>query len=359
MNIAIIPWTEDYGDDRMFDKTDRKINRDNLMSPYLSFRAFFEDRGDTVHTVDRYPDLTKVDRFLFFDLFPEWLIKLHDLGLDDRAVYCNAEPETVTQLHTREGYEKLKNLFPYIMTWNEEVIDNERIFRRIIPYYFEEHFGNIPFAERKLLCNISGNKFSDSPKELYGERRRIIRYFEEHYPEDFGLYGTGWKKEEYPSYQGAPPDKFSVYHQYRFAVCLENTKNVRGYITEKIYDCLVSGIVPVYAGAENITSAVPKECFLDYNKIGSPEALAKILTGMKEEEYEGFLSAARAFLDTDIREKLDGAVYASDILFAIENGKMQGFRIADKEIGRLKTGLTRTRFSKALRGAAKRLLKKT
>ena len=259
---------------------------------------------------------------------------------------------------TQEGYEKLKKLFPYIMTWNEDVIDNERIFRRIIPYYFEEHFGNVPFSERKLLCNISGNKFSESPKELYGERRRIIRYFEAHYPEDFGLYGTGWKKEEYPSYQGAPPDKYEVYHRYRFAVCLENTKNVSGYITEKIYDCLVSGTVPVYAGADNIAAVVPKECFLDYNKIGSPEALAKILTEMKEDEYEGYLSAARAFLETDIREKLDGSVYASDITYAIEHGKMQGFRIAEKDILKLKAGLLKTRISRAVRGTAKRILKR-
>ncbi|MCR5502109.1 MAG: hypothetical protein K6F53_03810 [Lachnospiraceae bacterium] len=356
MNIAIIPWTKDYEDDRMFDLSDKKLNRDDLMRPYASFRAFFEKRGDTVHTVDRYGDLTKVDRFLFFEFLPEWIVRLHKAGLDDRMIYCNAEPETVSSLHTKEGYGKLKKYFPYIMTWNEEVIDNERIFRRIIPYHFEDHSGNVPFSERKLLCNISGNKFSDSPKELYGERRRIIRYFEKHFPEGFGLYGTGWSSEEYPSYLGAPPDKFEVYNRYRFAVCLENTKNVRGYITEKIFDCLTAGIVPVYAGAENIASVVPKECFLDYNKIGNPEALSKILTGMSEEEYEGYLSAARDFLKSDIAKRLDGSVYASDIQYAIENGRMRGFRIEEKTILKLKAKILKARISGAVRKAGKRLL---
>ena len=31
-------------------------------------------------------------------------------------------------------------------------------------------------------------------------------------------------------------------------------KNVKGYVSEKILDCLVSGIVPIYAGADDIAA---------------------------------------------------------------------------------------------------------
>ena len=37
-----------------------------------------------------------------------------------------------------------------------------------------------------------------------------------------------------------------------------------GYITEKILDCLESGIVPIYAGAPNIDRIIPNDCFIDY-----------------------------------------------------------------------------------------------
>lgn len=84
----------------------------------------------------------------------------------------------VKPINSSEGYVKLKKIFPYIMTWNEELVDGDRIFKRIIPYYIERKPGNIPFCNRKLITNISGNKSSKNSKELYSERERAITFFE-------------------------------------------------------------------------------------------------------------------------------------------------------------------------------------
>ena len=36
---------------------------------------------------------------------------------------------------------------------------------------------------------IACNKWSPHPDELYTERKKVIRFFEEHHPETFDLYG--------------------------------------------------------------------------------------------------------------------------------------------------------------------------
>lgn len=244
-----------------------------------------------------------------------------------------------------------------MLTWNEDVIDNQRIFKRITPYYFEKCLGNKKFSEKKLLTNISGNKSSDNPKELYSERKRIVKFFEKNYPEQFDLYGIGWNKEEFPSYQGAPENKIEVYHNYKFALALENTKDVKGYVTEKIYDCLVAGIVPIYMGADDILLHVPGNCFIDYTQFDSLEQLADFLFSMSEEEYNRYQQAMEAFLAGDVQSHLDGTVYARNILYVMQHGQQQGFELASKAKWELKTKLIRERISLWIRRNIKKVLK--
>ncbi len=331
MKIAVIPWNEAYQGNRMFDVNNKKLNRDHLMTPYSHMKREFEAHGDEFNTIDLYGNLSEVDYFLFFDFFPNWIIRLANLGLDGRMIYCNAEPEVVNPLNSQEGYEKVKKYFPYIMTWNKDLIDDRRIYKRIIPYYFEERPGAMPFAQKKLLTNISGNKTSDNPKELYSERERLITFFEKNYNSQFDLYGTGWDKKKHPSYRGMPENKYEVYHRYRFALSLENTKDVKGYVTEKIYDCFVSGIVPVYQGAEDILDYVPKECFIDYSQFGTMQELADFLVRMPEEEYLSYQEAIKTFLKTDIADRLDGAEYAKNIYHVIDKSACADFRINKKD----------------------------
>lgn len=73
------------------------------------------------------------------------------------------------------------------------------------------------------------------------------------------LYGKGWP----PSMASPIPDgeKIDVLRRYRFGLCIENTA-MPGYVTEKIIDCLIAGVIPIYAGAPDIEQFVPPECFM-------------------------------------------------------------------------------------------------
>lgn len=357
MKIAVIPWGEKYCDNKMFDKDDVELNNNNLMTPYYYMKKEFEKNGDEFNTIDQYKDYYEIDYFLFFDLFYDWLFKLIQLGLEDKLIYCNAEPEVVKKINSAAGYKKLEQYFPYIMTWNKDLVDEKRIFWRTIPYYFQDKKGKVAFAQKKMLTNISANKSSTDINELYSTREELITYFENNFSEQFDLYGVGWSKERHPSYKGAPKDKFEVYHNYKFALALENTKNVRGYVTEKIFDCLVAGIVPVYLGADDIEDYVPKSCFIDYRQYSSPEELAGYLMEMSEETYNKYLENIEQFLKTDIQDKVSGEEYARNVYSLIEKTKGDLFKVKWTVKKKLEFYLVEKKAANYFKAIVKKMLK--
>ena len=315
MNIAIIPWDESLIKDIIFIPKSA-----DYLDSHILLRKAFLDRGHDIHTIDMYEDIEEVDCFLFFTLNYYWLHKLVKMGFENRMVYCSSEPDVVKPINSKKGYKRLLDIFPYIMTWNEDLVDNKRIFKRNIPYYFTKHFGYKNFKDRKLLVNMSSNKFSKQPKELYSERERIITFFERNYPDEFALYGPGWDKKKHPSYRGLAADKDKVYGDYKFALSLENTYGVKGYITEKIFDCFTSGIVPIYKGADNITDFVPKDCFIDYSEFNSLQELARYLTDMDEIKYNKYLNNISKLLDTDISVPFSSDTLCENIIYMLEKG---------------------------------------
>ena len=290
MKIALIPWTDEIKQDNIF------IPRYNgHVDSHILYAQALRKVGHEIHTIDKYENIADIDCFLFNRMDYGWLYKVASKGLLDRTVYCSSEPPVVISWNCPDGFNKILEMFANIMTWNDDWVDNKRIFKRNIPYYFVKRFGNVPFEKKKLLVNISGNKTSSHPLELYSERLKVITWFEQNQPEAFDLYGVGWDKEKHPSYEGTVFDKTETYHNYRFALCLENMHEVKGYITEKICDCLTAGIVPVYWGASNITEYVPQGCFIDYTKFDNICELYEFLVGIHEEEYNRYLSSIDSF----------------------------------------------------------------
>lgn len=296
MKFALVPSSDELLNDKyfMFDTAD------NLAACYFSkgLRDSINAHGDEIHTIDMYEDKSEIDYCLLE--WPRWsqISMLARADLLKKTIYCNAEPTSVLPMNCPEGYEKLNKLFPYILTWNSDWIDQKSIFKKNIPYPFTQEFGDVSFNEKKLATAITADKYSDTPGELYSERRAVYCFFEENYPDQFDFYGTRWDGSVHTGYKGTVEDKAKTYHNYKFAICLENTKGARDYVTEKIFDCLCAGIVPIYGGAPNILEYVPAECFIDYFSFESYEEMAQFLINMDEETYNGYLSATKNWLDT-------------------------------------------------------------
>lgn len=65
-----------------------------------------------------------------------------------------------------------------------------------------------------------------------------------------------------------------LYSQYKFVLNFENS-STDGYVTEKIFNVLAAGVVPVYHGAPDIAEYVNKDCFVHCD--GDPNVVLRQL----------------------------------------------------------------------------------
>jgi len=68
-------------------------------------------------------------------------------------------------------------------------------------------------------------------------------------------------------------DKASLIAGYMFCVAMENSI-AKDYVTEKVFDALKAGCIPVYLGAPNARDFLPHpQAIIDYRDFGTPELL--------------------------------------------------------------------------------------
>lgn len=296
MNMAIVPWEDVYLNDEIFNLNNSTLNRDNSVVPFHMMQEYLNLNGCALHTIDKFTDIQGLDMIVFFNFNTKFYKNIEKYKMYDRTIYIAFEPPVVDTNHSKEGFDLLLHYFKYILTWNDDLVDNERIFKFMYPYNFSFSKG-YSFQEKKLLVNISSNKESDEADELYSERKRIIQYFDNN--PLFELYGNNWESLSFRSYRGKAITKSDVYHKFKFAVCLENMNHAKGYITEKILDCFCAQTVPIYMGPDNIDMYVPKECYINYREFANLDELDSFISSMNENEYKTYLFAAQQFLKSD------------------------------------------------------------
>lgn len=106
--------------------------------------------------------------------------------------------------------------------------------------------------------------------------------------------------------------KTDILRNYHFNLCFENT-NWPYYCSEKIWQAIQGGCLPIYYGEGNrIYDDFPADSFIDYAKLGSPEALFWFLDEMLPSEFlqrynrcvEVYNLALEKHHDTDPTERL-------------------------------------------------------
>jgi hypothetical protein len=71
--------------------------------------------------------------------------------------------------------------------------------------------------------------------------------------------------------------KLNMYSKYKFTLAFENAI-ARDYVTEKFYEPLLSGSVPIYLGAPNIAEFSPGDnCFINTKDFNSPANLGEYI----------------------------------------------------------------------------------
>ena len=202
-----------------------------------------------------------------------------------------------------------------------------------------------PWAGRSFLAMMAGNKYyrhADVPwpdritrgfrefihrdtsrwledNQLHDTRLELVSYFSTAGRID--VFGSGWENRQHlpkrwqaglQSLQEFDPSvpysrKADTLSQYKFALTLENFRYA-GYVTEKIIDALVAGVIPVYLGAPDISDFVPAAAFVNLEDFSSPRSLESFLDQLSPNQAEEMLLAGQDFLSSPSGE-----------LFSIEN----------------------------------------
>ena len=183
--------------------------------------------------------------------------------------------------------------------------------------------------------------------DLYSERIKTIKWFEHNAPNDFALYGKKWNMSgrlptrlgglihslekrlpfkycPFISWKGVIPNKQDILIRSRFSIAYENIKGLKGYISEKIFDAFVAGNVPVYWGAEDINSYIPKKCFIDRRNFINHQELYKFLKNMPEKLYLNYQRNIKNFIENESEEftcKEFAKIISNKIVEVIDNKK--------------------------------------
>jgi len=239
--------------------------------------------------------------------------------------------------------------FDYVYTWDTDICKKENYERLFYSSSLTARFDPLKVRE-SLAVSVFSNKKArgvNVPGDLYEARIDIIKYASKTNV-DFDLYGMGWDEYYFGGnkymryfnalplaksfmnifykppkcYRGAIENKKKILQKYNFNICPENFCAQRGYITEKIWDSLVSGAVPVYQGPEDIGDILPGELFIDLGGFSSPAEMFGFLKDFSESE----LLAKRKIIFNFLKDNAEGEF--SSIYFAK--------KIRDKVIGQLR-----------------------
>lgn len=206
---------------------------------------------------------------------------------------------------------------------------------------------------RDLHCvMIASNKalLYTNTKNLHATRVDVIREFEKNDPERFALYGPGWNIPEvkpgyfgrickrlnewlcvvrpnyrpFLTYRGTVSRKSEVLDRAKFCICYENSRGSPGYITEKIFDCFVSGCVPIYIGARHVQNPIPASCYIDGDAFESPRALRAYLDQIGPSEFSAYQAAMREFITSHGARRFTNEVFCSTLVNEILSDLCRG-----------------------------------
>jgi hypothetical protein len=321
--VYVDPSYKAYYEDRLFDHTDSVLNRDDTLAPFIRLRNTLMKQGGAVHTADQLmQQLTheqSCDYYSLGVLENYESLKVHkNVNLQAFVIF---EPPVVAP-HLYQALPSLTAAFKRVYVHNIDGdgyslqgVDQSRLRKLFWPQPHKDVL--LPFWSQKdrlrRIVMINGNhKPISFPGELYSKRIEALSALAKLGKVD--LYGRGWeqwwsrnslwlpywrhRRELMSVYKGACLSKYEVLCQYEFALCFENMA-MKGYVTEKIFDCLYAGAIPLYLGASDIADLIPADVYIDCRRFASWEQMHEVLMNMQTDQVRSMKEAGREFLRSD------------------------------------------------------------
>jgi len=264
---------------------------------YPALQAGLKKLGYTVHLTFDLKNLDDAAYIVSFNHVEDTILQdLQRYPKEKLALYILEPPVVTPRIYDK----KIHDIFGTIFTWDDDLVDNKTYFKFYFPIWRPVTIRHeVPFEQKEKLCALMGtNHQLVHPQELYSERRKVINFFENLDTDEFDFYGRGWGTT-YKNYRGyVDGHSWTTLKNYKFSICYENMRDIKGWVTEKIFDCFEAGCVPVYWGAENITDFIPKGCFIARQDFASIEQLYQLLKNMSQQEYQVYIDNIKRFTVT-------------------------------------------------------------
>lgn len=333
--IYIDPPAKRLLDDRFFAPA-TGINHSSLARCLTYVKAWFEARGVPVHTADRLP-APGSDRHLYLSIGNhenhEALSRRADVALG--AFLVTEAPVVEPAIY--EGLPAASRRFRRIYSCIDGAEASEFAGAPVetLPLRWPIDFRGVDpelwsRGDRRFLVMINMNKLPRLTRyELFTERMRAVEFFSR--TNDVDLYGVGWDKASMRMgrtwvpwtikragiawrnavdrvapdpllvaarrvYKGELETKWETLARYDFVLCFENTAR-KGWLTEKLFEALRVGTIPIYWGATDIKELVDPACFIDMREFSGYPALLDYLKSLDPAAVRRYREAARAFLE--------------------------------------------------------------
>ena len=362
VTLFVDPLSPHFEGDRLFDSRNSPFGGDDILGPYTHLRRRLEALGVRVHTADLLlsGEVPPSGRNLYVTMGMtnkyRKLARRRDVVMSAFFVpECPiAEPRLFRELHSASRLFKRM----YCFSGDEAVrpfLTGPVSFR---PFRFPQAFDDVnsaawPKRHRKFLTIINANKLPRLwTNELYTERLRAVAYFATF--DEIDLFGIGWdgppfvvgstrlprsvNRLAYLSRsrwerirpprdplrvaarkvaRGPVASKAETLSDYTFAICFENMA-LEGWITEKLFDCLYAGTVPIYLGAPDIDEWVPSDCYIDMRRFSGYEELREHLHALSDDEIEGYRAAGRRFVTSEAFRPFGKDAFADEFVRILE-----------------------------------------
>jgi len=163
---------------------------------------------------------------------------------------------------------------PEFLRWFDLRMTYQRDADVWVPYLDAGRLDDMRTVPRPKTEGAAAVYFASNPRahsNRDGYVRQLMRYLK------VDCFGKCLQNRRLPGKDRGRESKLGTISRYRFTLAFENSV-CPDYVTEKFYDPLVAGSVPVYLGAPNVADFAPaRNSYIPVSDFHSPEELAGFL----------------------------------------------------------------------------------
>jgi hypothetical protein len=335
VSVGILPYSSDYCNDKLFDLSS-PLNRDNSLQAWHDFQETCLSDGWDVRTCNNGCDAS-FDAYLVLDPRAEKLKVLGKDRLKRTIVQFSEPPDIVPEQYNNENLDYIARNCPKVFCFNGQVCQKYGFSHR--PWYVDLYPRRQDYVEhaehRDGICMIATNKYNPHPLSELDFRLNFVKALIEHpeFVEHFSLYGRNWLsavgvlrrlmpkggvqrlravdkillrlERQIPwnshlnvIYRGTVDSKCDILARAKFYIIIENTY-WDGWLTEKLFDALQFGCVPIYYGAGDVLNYVPPSVFINGKSFSAPADVLKFALNMTSRELDDMIQKGQQWLRSE------------------------------------------------------------